>query len=109
MAARLRGAGRYDGFLQLSTLLSRPVPIEAGVVQGSRLGPTLFSLFINNLIQAVKSSTSGATLLNGGSCAIALLCGRHPISFAYLVKESANQGSRSSREIQFPNFVTQSV
>ena len=43
--------------VRISNVLSSPLSVPSGVLQGSILGPILFSIFINDMLERVRSST----------------------------------------------------
>ena len=68
LVGRIRSIGVSEGSLawfvnylrvrciKSENLLSQPLPVIKGVAQGSILSPTFFSIYINNIAQAVGSS-----------------------------------------------------
>ena len=48
----------HSQHMALNGFLSSPLPIQAGVPQGSVLGPVLFLVLINSLSDSVKSAIS---------------------------------------------------
>ena len=48
-----------------NNLLTSPFRIDTGVVQGSRLGPTLFNVFFDDLIRSIRDNFAGASFSFG--------------------------------------------
>ena len=55
----------FCGRVKAGGCLTREFLIRTGVVQGSRLGPTLYNVFLNHLITKIKNNFQGASFSSG--------------------------------------------
>ena len=53
------------GVCRIDKLMTREFDIKSGVVQGSRLGPILFSLFFDDLVRELNATLPGVQLSSG--------------------------------------------
>lgn len=78
-------------YLKSDLLMSQPLPVTRGVPQGSILGPTLFSLYINQ----VSAATRGSSIHLYADDTILYTSGPSPEAVAESLQESFNTVQKS--------------
>ena len=87
MLAKLKNAGvgghlfravgatyqNVQGSIVVGDDVSAPYSVEQGVREGSTLSPTLYSVFINDLLQKIQATGEGVAIADDPACRIAVL------------------------------------